>query len=50
VVADVSDNAALSRVVDVAVERFGGIDTWVNCAAVGVYGRVTEINSTTPGG
>jgi short-subunit dehydrogenase len=44
VVADVSDEAAVRRVVDAAAGRFGGIDTWVNCAAVGLFGRVTEVS------
>ncbi|MDB5294818.1 MAG: yxnA [Phycisphaerales bacterium] len=43
VVADVSDVAAIDRAADVAVATFGRIDTWVNNAAVGVFGRVTEI-------
>lgn len=41
-VADVADAAALSRVADLAVERFGGIDSWVNNAGISIYGRIEE--------
>jgi NAD(P)-dependent dehydrogenase (short-subunit alcohol dehydrogenase family) len=40
---DVADAAAVSALAAAAVEAYGGIDTWVNCAAVGVFGRVEEI-------
>jgi short-subunit dehydrogenase len=43
VVADVSDPVALERVADLAEERFGRIDTWVNNAAVSVYAPVDEL-------
>jgi short-subunit dehydrogenase len=43
-VADVTDADALAEVVDFAVERFGGIDTWVNCAGVGMFGRAMDIS------
>lgn len=43
VVADVGEPADIMRVVDHAVERYGGFDTWVNDAGVGVYGDITEI-------
>ena len=39
---DVADPAQLTNVATQAVDRFGGIDTWVNAAAVAVYGRVEE--------
>jgi short-subunit dehydrogenase len=42
VAADVANRDELSHVADVAVERFGGFDTWVNNAAVGLYGRLDE--------
>jgi NAD(P)-dependent dehydrogenase (short-subunit alcohol dehydrogenase family) len=41
--ADVTDFAALQHVAATAEERFGRIDTWVNNAAVSVYGRIEEI-------
>lgn len=44
VVADVADAAAMDRVARVAIEVFGGFDTWVNDAGVGLYGRLDEIH------
>jgi short-subunit dehydrogenase len=41
--ADVADAEALERAAHQAVERFGTIDTWVNNAAVSLYGRLTEV-------
>lgn len=43
VTADVSDRAAVRRIADTAVERFGGFDTWVNNAGVSIFGRLTEV-------
>ena len=43
VVADVSDDAAADRIRDAAVDRFGGFDTWVNNAGVGMYGRIVDV-------
>ena len=43
VVADVTDPAAMRALADAAEQRFGRVDTWVNAAAVSVYGRVEEI-------
>lgn len=43
VVADVADASDVDRVVSTAIERFGRIDTWVGCAATGVYGKAWEI-------
>ena len=40
---DVADNAQVERLADVAVERFGRIDTWVNDAGVSVYGTVDNL-------
>jgi NAD(P)-dependent dehydrogenase (short-subunit alcohol dehydrogenase family) len=42
---DVADPAAVRALADAAEERFGRIDTWVNNAAVGVWGRVEEITA-----
>jgi NAD(P)-dependent dehydrogenase (short-subunit alcohol dehydrogenase family) len=44
VVADVADPAQVDRIAAAAVEAFGGIDTWVNNAAVSMYGRITELS------
>jgi short-subunit dehydrogenase len=38
----VGDREQVSHVATVAVERFGRIDTWVNNAALGIYGRLEE--------
>jgi short-subunit dehydrogenase len=37
-VADVADRAALQGAADLAIERFGGFDSWINDAGVSVYG------------
>ena len=43
VVADVSDEADIARISQTAIEKFGGFDTWINNAAVGMYGTVEQI-------
>jgi NAD(P)-dependent dehydrogenase (short-subunit alcohol dehydrogenase family) len=43
VVADVSDIRAVERIAETAVQHFAGIDTWVNNAAVSMYGRLMEL-------
>jgi NAD(P)-dependent dehydrogenase (short-subunit alcohol dehydrogenase family) len=40
---DIADPAAVRHLADEAERRFGRVDTWVNVAAVGVYGRVVDI-------
>jgi NAD(P)-dependent dehydrogenase (short-subunit alcohol dehydrogenase family) len=40
---DVTDPAAVRALADAAEREFGRIDTWVNNAAVSVWGRVEEI-------
>ncbi|HEX7087987.1 MAG TPA: SDR family oxidoreductase [Vicinamibacterales bacterium] len=42
-VADVADPAQVERIADAAIRELGRIDTWVNNAAVSMYGRVTEL-------
>ncbi len=44
VVADVSKQAELKGVADAAIRAFGGFDTWVNDAGVGIFGRIEEIS------
>jgi short-subunit dehydrogenase len=44
VAADVAHRGELAHVADVAVDRFGGFDTWVNNAGTGVYGRLDEVS------
>lgn len=43
VVADVSDPRQVEEIAEAAVREFGRIDTWVNNAAVSIYGRLTEV-------
>ena len=43
VVADVSEPTQVEAIGDAAVREFGCIDTWVNNAAVSMYGRITEL-------
>jgi short-subunit dehydrogenase len=43
VVADVGDKADMERVAAEAERQFGGFDTWVNDAGIGVYARLEEI-------
>jgi short-subunit dehydrogenase len=44
VTCDVSDGAQVDRLVEAAVARFGRIDTWVNNAGQGMYGRLDEVS------
>jgi NAD(P)-dependent dehydrogenase (short-subunit alcohol dehydrogenase family) len=43
VVTDVSDPEQVERLADATLGEFGRIDTWVNNAAVSMYGRCVEI-------
>ena len=43
-VADVSKREDVEAIARVAIERFDRIDTWVNDAAVAIYGRVWEVS------
>ena len=42
IVADVADPNAVDAIADLAIEQFGGFDTWVNNAGIGMYGKLTE--------
>ena len=42
IVADVGDEADIKAVVDKAGVRFGGFDTWINNAGVGIYASLAE--------
>src|SRR6185436_18584000 len=42
-VCDVSDVAQVEAVADRAFKEFGGLDTWVNNAAVSIYGKCTDV-------
>ncbi len=41
--ADVSNERDIERIAEVAIERFGGFDSWVNDAAAATYGSVEEV-------
>ena len=41
---DVAERAQVERVAAEACERFGRIDTWVNNAGLGIYGRLDEVS------
>ncbi|MFC8490109.1 SDR family NAD(P)-dependent oxidoreductase [Streptomyces sp. NPDC057235] len=41
--ADVTDAVATARVAEVALDRFGRVDVWVNAAGVGVMGRLDQV-------
>ena len=43
VVADVTRWGEVRLVADRAVAAFGAIDTWVNCAAVSVFGDIADV-------
>jgi NAD(P)-dependent dehydrogenase (short-subunit alcohol dehydrogenase family) len=43
VAADVADPEQVERIAEAAVREFGRLDTWVNNAAVSMYGRITEL-------
>ena len=43
-VADVGEADALQRVLSATLEAFGGLDTWVNNAGVGVYSNLQELS------
>jgi NAD(P)-dependent dehydrogenase (short-subunit alcohol dehydrogenase family) len=40
---DVADLSQVERLAARAIERFGGFDTWVNNAAVAIYGRLWDL-------
>lgn len=43
IVADVGSQEDIQRVAKLAIEAYGGFDTWVNCAGVGLLGRLDEV-------
>jgi NAD(P)-dependent dehydrogenase (short-subunit alcohol dehydrogenase family) len=42
-VADVADPQQVEAIADTAIREFGRIDTWVNNAAVSMYGRIMDL-------
>lgn len=42
--ADVSDRDQVQQIADMAIARFGRIDTWVNNAGLSIYGRLDEVS------
>lgn len=44
VVADVAKREDLARLAEEAIKAYGGFDTWVNNAGVGIYGRLDEVS------
>lgn len=42
VVADVAKLEDVARIARTALDRFGGFDTWVNNAGVGMYGKLED--------
>lgn len=44
VVADVSKQEDVSKIARKAEEAFGGFDTWVNNAGIGMYGKIEDVN------
>lgn len=43
-VADVADATQVDSIGEIALREFGRIDTWVNNAAVSMYGRITDLS------
>ena len=44
VVADVAEPEALKHAADTAIRTFGGFDTWVNNAGIGVFGHLDDVS------
>lgn len=42
--ADVGNEAAVRRIAEAAIERFGGFDTWINNAGISIYGSVEKVS------
>jgi short-subunit dehydrogenase len=43
VMADVGKEEDVERVAEIARERFGGFDTWINNAGVSIYGKLLDV-------
>lgn len=44
VAADVADRTQVQRIAEVAIEKYGRIDTWVNDAGISIFGRLDEVS------
>lgn len=44
--ADVSKKEDVQRIVEIAIDRFKGFDTWINNAGVSVVGRLEEVSES----
>src|SRR5687767_13865209 len=44
VAGDVGRERDVQLIAELALERYGGFDTWVNNAGVSIYGRLTEVS------
>ena len=44
VAGDVADEAVVRRAADQAIDQFGCIDTWINCAGISIYGPVLDVS------
>jgi short-subunit dehydrogenase len=42
--ADVGQAADVQKIADAAIQAFGGFDTWVNDAGIGIYGRIEDVS------
>lgn len=42
-VADVGDPQQVKDIADLALRKFGGFDTWVNNAAISIYGKMEDV-------
>src|SRR5215211_688944 len=45
VVTDVTKEEDLQRLASMAIEHFGGFDTWINNAGVTIYGAITQVST-----
>jgi short-subunit dehydrogenase len=43
IAADVANEDEVRRVAEAVIQRFGGFDTWMNVAGVGIFGKIEEV-------
>lgn len=43
VVADMGKEEEVARIADTAIQEFGGFDTWINIAGVGIFGKLEDV-------